>query len=41
MNLFELSAIKDRDLRNRCKKLIEEIPAKDTRKLEQDFDWYL
>ena len=38
---FELNSIKDRDLRNRCKKLIEEIPTKDTRKLEQDFDWYL
>ena len=41
MNSFELSAIKDRDLRNRCKELIEKIPTKDTRKLEQDFDWYL
>ena len=38
---FELNSIKDRDLRNRCKKLIEEIPTKDIRKLEQDFDWYL
>ena len=38
---FELNSIHDKELRNRCKKLIEEIPAKDTRKLEQDFDWYL
>ena len=40
-NIFQLNCIHNEELRARCKELIEEIPTKDTRKLEQDFDWYL
>ena len=38
---MELNMIKDLELRNKCKEIVNTIQSKDTKKLEDDYDFYM